>query len=86
MIDSFLKSSVEDMRGIVAIIFVIIFMGAFFVAIQDVPVDDSTKENLQQIESNFFLSIEVILIGMGILGSVGFIITIIVILRHTGLI
>jgi hypothetical protein len=76
---------IGDIRFYLAIILLLIISGAFFVALKEVPMEDSAKESIEKLERNTINSFKIILWGFGILGTIVFITLIIALIKEINL-
>ena len=74
-----IKNVVDDIRGVLVIIFAIVIIASFIGAtLKTIPEEDTqTREAVQNVGESGINAIMIIFVGMGIIGTIGLIITII---------
>ena len=70
-----IPSTLEEVKFWILIVILVIFLGIFFSSLkQTLPKNDEAKETIEQIETNTFSAIYILIAGVGVIGTVGFVI------------
>ena len=71
-----IQSAIEDIRIWLFLILIIIVAASIFGALKDSTTSEEAKQVIEQTEQSFWTSIHIIIVGIGILGTIGLIILI----------
>ncbi len=70
-----IQSTLEEGKFWMLIVILVIFLGVFFSSLKQIlPKNDETKETIEQIETNTFSAIYILIAGVGVIGTAGFVI------------
>ena len=78
-----INSTIQDIRAILLIAFMLIILAGFFGAAREHTANQNSRETMDTIESNSVTSLEIILWAIGIGGTVGTFMIIISFLRQS---
>lgn len=71
-----IQSAIEDIRIWLFLILIVIVAASIFGALKDSTTSEEAKQVIEQTEQSFWTSINIIIVGIGVLGTIGLIILI----------
>ncbi len=72
-----IQSAIEDVRTWLFLILIIIVAASIFGALKESTTSEEAKQVIEQTEQSFWTSINFIIIGIGIIGTIGLVILIV---------
>lgn len=76
-----MKAIFEDVRITLFIVLIIIVFVAIFGSLKDIAENQETKKVIEETEKSFITSMDILMVGIGIVGTIGIIILITSFLR-----
>ncbi|HIH97618.1 MAG TPA: hypothetical protein HA346_01210 [Thermoplasmata archaeon] len=72
-----IQSAIEDVRTWIFLILIVIVAASIFGVLKESTTSEEAKEVIEQTEQSFWTSINLIIVGIGIIGTIGLIILIV---------
>jgi hypothetical protein len=72
-----IQSALEDVRVWLFLILIVIVAASIFGALKETATSEEAKQVIEQTEQSFWTSINIIIIGIGIIGTIGLIILVV---------